>query len=151
VASQGPKSRKEELSKIFDMVYMQEFAQSDVAQSLKQAFEDESSSNLIHALDSFKTHKDYSRLRNEISTVFNDLQQNDVRQERQRQEHFGTFHESIAWYTGQHLLSQSEGRDLLQLYQEKNKTLLAIWEAHEVLKDRMDHLDSLKVLLKIRE
>jgi hypothetical protein len=49
------------------------------------------------------------------------------------------------------MLSQNEGRTLFSLNQESNHVLAAIWEAHQIMKDKEDHLDNLKVFLKVRE
>lgn len=49
------------------------------------------------------------------------------------------------------MLSQSDGATLLDLLRDQNGTIAAIWEAHQIMRDNADHLDNLKVFLKVRE
>jgi hypothetical protein len=49
------------------------------------------------------------------------------------------------------MLSQADATTLLELNAENNGTLAAIWEAHQIMRDKEDHFDNLKVFLKVRE
>ncbi len=64
--------------------------------------------------------------------------------------HFESLEQALDWFLSQGCFSESETMHLKQLYEEQHRKLASIWNVYEVMKQRDDMLNSLKVLLEIK-
>jgi rRNA pseudouridine-1189 N-methylase Emg1 (Nep1/Mra1 family) len=64
-----------------------------------------------------------------------------------KQESFKSFLGAINYFLQHEKLSQSEGKQLIELYDEEDQNVTAIWEVYCILSDSQDMLESLKVVL----
>ena len=64
-----------------------------------------------------------------------------------KQQPFRSFRSAINYFLQNEKLSQSEGKQLMELFEEDDQNVQAIWEVYVILSDSQDMLESLKVVL----
>lgn len=131
------------------MVYQTDFINAVEGPALKEAYENDDSTELLDIIEDYSRHNDYLKMKNQLHELGQQLLE-DYQPKSPQVETFISLQDAICWFTENELLSKTDMLTLQNMIQEGHKHLPAVWETFLIQGDRNDMLDSLKVILSVR-